>query len=325
MKGIIYIIGFSIALMAFKQAPKDFVTLSGSIKNQNSDSLCLVQRGIIKTIKLNADGTFLDTLKVETGNYIMFDGKNRADLFLKNGYDLNITIDANEFNETLSFKGVGAVANNYLAKNAVLKESLIDIDVLVGLDEAAFNEKLNKNEAVLKELLHSTKDLDSGFVATQEKEIEALKPKLISKYNQKRILLALNGQESPKFFDYENHKGGTSSLDNFKGKYVYIDLWATWCAPCKREIPFLKEIEKQYHHKNIEFISISIDREDAYESWRKMVADNAIGDIKEVHAWTNRPIWPQCLNRPEDTPRKPSGLDWDLWLGPAPQRPYSPP
>jgi predicted dehydrogenase len=49
-----------------------------------------------------------------------------------------------------------------------------------------------------------------------------------------------------------------------------------------------------------------------------------IGEIREVHAWTNRPIWPQCLNRPEDTPRKPSELDWDLWLGPAPQRPYSP-
>ncbi len=49
-----------------------------------------------------------------------------------------------------------------------------------------------------------------------------------------------------------------------------------------------------------------------------------IGEIKEVHAWTNRPIWPQCLNRPEDTPRVPKGLDWDLWIGPAPMRPYSP-
>ena len=49
-----------------------------------------------------------------------------------------------------------------------------------------------------------------------------------------------------------------------------------------------------------------------------------IGEITEVHAWTNRPIWPQCLNKPEDTPRKPSGLDWDSWLGPAKVRPYSP-
>jgi predicted dehydrogenase len=50
----------------------------------------------------------------------------------------------------------------------------------------------------------------------------------------------------------------------------------------------------------------------------------AIGDVKEVHAWTNRPIWPQCMNRPDDEPNVPSKLDWDLWLGPAKNRPYHP-
>lgn len=52
--------------------------------------------------------------------------------------------------------------------------------------------------------------------------------------------------------------------------------------------------------------------------------DGAIGDVKEVHAWTNRPVWPQGMSRPKDTPPVPETLDWDLWLGPAPQRPYHP-
>ncbi len=52
--------------------------------------------------------------------------------------------------------------------------------------------------------------------------------------------------------------------------------------------------------------------------------DGAIGDIREVHAWTNRPIWPQGMARPTDTPKIPKTLDWDLWLGPAPYRPYHP-
>ncbi|OHB55602.1 MAG: hypothetical protein A2173_01450 [Planctomycetes bacterium RBG_13_44_8b] len=52
--------------------------------------------------------------------------------------------------------------------------------------------------------------------------------------------------------------------------------------------------------------------------------DGAIGDVREVHAWTNRPIWPQGINRPTDTPPVPETLDWDLWLGPAPHRPYHP-
>ena len=49
-----------------------------------------------------------------------------------------------------------------------------------------------------------------------------------------------------------------------------------------------------------------------------------LGQVREVHIWTNRPIWPQGIDRPRDTPPAPQGLDWDLWLGPAPHRPYHP-
>jgi len=52
--------------------------------------------------------------------------------------------------------------------------------------------------------------------------------------------------------------------------------------------------------------------------------DGAIGPVHEIHAWTNRPIWPQGILRPKDTPPVPDTLDWDLYLGPAPKRPYHP-
>jgi len=54
--------------------------------------------------------------------------------------------------------------------------------------------------------------------------------------------------------------------------------------------------------------------------------DGAIGQVREVHTWTDRPKgwWPQGVARPQDTPPVPATLDWDLWLGPAPQRPYHP-
>ena len=50
--------------------------------------------------------------------------------------------------------------------------------------------------------------------------------------------------------------------------------------------------------------------------------DGAIGPVREVHVWTNRPLWPQGIDRPTDTPPVPNHLKWDLWLGPAPYRPY---
>lgn len=49
-----------------------------------------------------------------------------------------------------------------------------------------------------------------------------------------------------------------------------------------------------------------------------------IGEVEEVHAWTNRPIWPQGLERPTETPSVPPTLNWDLFVGPAPWRPYHP-
>jgi predicted dehydrogenase len=49
-----------------------------------------------------------------------------------------------------------------------------------------------------------------------------------------------------------------------------------------------------------------------------------IGDVLEVHLWSDRPIWPQGIARPAEQPAVPAGLDWQLWLGPAPQRPYHP-
>ena len=64
---------------------------------------------------------------------------------------------------------------------------------------------------------------------------------------------------------------------------------------------------------------------------QEFVIDNAVGQIREAHVWTDRPsrglfdeYWPQAIPRPKDTPTVPPTLDWDLWLGPAPERPYNP-
>ena len=57
---------------------------------------------------------------------------------------------------------------------------------------------------------------------------------------------------------------------------------------------------------------------------RDLILDGAIGALKEVHNWTDRPFWPHALSLPTDRPQVPAGFDWDLWLGPSLERPYHP-
>ncbi|APZ90458.1 Gfo/Idh/MocA family protein [Fuerstiella marisgermanici] len=54
----------------------------------------------------------------------------------------------------------------------------------------------------------------------------------------------------------------------------------------------------------------------------EVVRSGAIGDVTELHVWTNRPVWPQGIGRPEGSDPIPEHLDWESWLGPAPMRPY---
>jgi predicted dehydrogenase len=54
----------------------------------------------------------------------------------------------------------------------------------------------------------------------------------------------------------------------------------------------------------------------------EMIWDGAIGDVREVHCWSNRPLWPQGMMRPPGQDAVPQTFDWDLWIGPAPMRPF---
>jgi len=60
---------------------------------------------------------------------------------------------------------------------------------------------------------------------------------------------------------------------------------------------------------------------DVVKSWIK---DGFIGTLKEIHNWSNRPVWPQWQTNPSEKPPVPKGFDWSLWLGPVPDRPYHP-
>ncbi|MGV8946729.1 MAG: TlpA family protein disulfide reductase [Lutibacter sp.] len=85
----------------------------------------------------------------------------------------------------------------------------------------------------------------------------------------------LEGSDTPNI-KFEDINGESVPLSNFKGKYTYIDLWATWCGPCIKEIPFLQKIEKKYHDKNIQFVSVSFDKAEDHDKWVNFVKEKKL-------------------------------------------------
>ncbi|HVK58627.1 MAG TPA: Gfo/Idh/MocA family oxidoreductase, partial [Candidatus Kapabacteria bacterium] len=110
------------------------------------------------------------------------------------------------------------------------------------------------------------------------------------------------------------------------GKHVYCE------KPLTHSVWEAREIAKAAREKKV--ATQMGNQGQASEGTRQLselVMDNAIGKIHEAHIWTDRPsnglfaeYWPQGISRPKETPPIPDTLDWDMWLGPAPERPYNP-
>ncbi|PHR71024.1 MAG: thioredoxin [Lutibacter sp.] len=265
---------------------KGYVTLSGKIDNVESKELMIASKKFSKKITVSDDGTFKDTLNVEKGIYTMSNGVNKFPLFLANGYDLKVNTDATDFSN-ITFNGKGTKSNNYILERIKFsKTDLFNPKSYFLLEKPEFEEKVR--EFIKTSVAISTTDVDSMIVTQIRNDdtrfLDYIKKNYQAKYNA--AVKFAKGKPSPKFTNFENYKGGTTSLDDLKGKYVYIDVWATWCGPCKQQIPFLKKVEDEYHGKNIEFVSISTDRKNKYKAWKKMIVDRQMGGI-QLYAGTD--------------------------------------
>lgn len=110
-------------------------------------------------------------------------------------------------------------------------------------------------------------------------------PVLVAKYDAAREKwnLASDGKPSPDFKGVDVN-GKEYTLADFRGKYVYIDVWATWCGPCRQEIPYLKKLDEDYKDAQIVFLSLSVDQDKA--KWVKMVKEQSMSGV-QLHIGQN--------------------------------------
>ena len=116
-----------------------------------------------------------------------------------------------------------------------------------------------------------------------DKDINRMKEKFDRIKNLKK------GSLSPSF-NYPDSSGKNISLESLKGKLVYVDVWATWCGPCKAQIPFLKQLEENYREEDIAFVSLSIDQLKNISKWKDMIVDKELEGIQIIadKAWRSK-------------------------------------
>ncbi|MCK0130204.1 AhpC/TSA family protein [Flavobacteriaceae bacterium F08102] len=405
MKRTILSFGLVISLVSCThETPVNYAVLTGKIDNFEGKEVTFekTDHSVSKQITIESNGSFTDTIKDNPGLYQLSIGKNSTPIYLENGNILSLTVDANNFINSLEVSGKGAETTAYiLEKNkneAALKTKdravykleeadfkkkfkeiqhslnikldtakgispafktlekrnlnyeylnelaryaggyhrqwaqkrgyrpsegflaeLEDVDLNNDVDfyfSAAYREMVNRhysrqiyalakkdsieyglqaitvyskipNQIIRNELIFSKAEYDFYQTVDFEKFYKMFMDASTNEENNAKITeiytklkRVSKGQPSPKFTNYENNAGGTLSLDDLKGKYIFIDVWATWCVPCIAELPDLQRIEKEYHGRNIHFLSISVDNAKDHDKWKKMIVDKKLGGIQ---------------------------------------------
>ncbi|MFK7833488.1 MAG: TlpA family protein disulfide reductase [Winogradskyella sp.] len=275
-----------------EEPPKDYATLSGKIENPDESKTLRIFKGRTyeKVVTINDDGTFKDTLKVEEGDYNFQHGKEYGQIYLKNNNVTSFETNYDTFVDAIIFKGDAADINNFAVQSSLIGKDFFTEALISSGTKEDVEAALKNYKSAYETLKTDYTELDSTRVANMDKNVD-MTIQQVNKFMAPKIAMRSafpKGAPSPVFENYENYAGGNMSLSDLKGKYVYMDIWATWCGPCIREIPSLQKIEKQFDGKNIEFVSISIDEgrgykgdaAAAYEGWKKMVADKNLGGIQ---------------------------------------------
>jgi thiol-disulfide isomerase/thioredoxin len=116
---------------------------------------------------------------------------------------------------------------------------------------------------------------------TAPKKHLLLTPRAKTKYNQQLKMVGGMAKGSQAYnFEYTDTQGKMISMQSLKGKLVVIDLWATWCAPCKAEIPYLEKLQRELKGEEVTFVSISIDGANSRQKWLDFVKQHSLGGVQ---------------------------------------------
>jgi thiol-disulfide isomerase/thioredoxin len=200
-------------------------------------------------------------------------------MYLQSGDDIHLTIDTEQFDESISYQG--SDESSYYAWQYITNENS-DTPNLMKVTEDVFDSLFDEYTKPFLDEAESFKESNSIFYNSIIDEYEKGK----EYFRNRRLVLATLPQPGDAAIDftYPDKDGNDVSLSDFVGSVVYVDVWATWCGPCRAEMPFLHELEAEYSDKNVTFIGVTVDVEKNRQLWLDMMEEK---DMKGVQIFAD--------------------------------------
>lgn len=91
-------------------------------------------------------------------------------------------------------------------------------------------------------------------------------------------------------FSLNTPEGKPVALSSYRGKYVLVDFWASWCGPCRQENPNVTKVYNEYKAKNFDILGVSLDNEKARDKWLKAIQDDQLAwtQVSDLKGWQNQ-------------------------------------
>lgn len=276
----------------FMSQTDDFKHFMDSILSEKSESI----QKLNQEDKLNADFLRLMEIKnlasfgdklLKYPMYHAYYNKSDEPALPENYYQFTQSIDINN-EEYFKLREVKQFVSGLLSyySDQMLKENGQDpeqADILIQSELQTIN-KYIQNQKIKNNLLYESLSNHMGYYgpANLDPTIQyffefctdsSLQAKMTQEYKDWDYLRP--GKPAPEW-EAITLNGEKVNSTAFLGKYLYIDIWATWCGPCRREIPYLETLAEEFKNKNLTIVSVSVDKDK--EAWAKMVGEGMKGN-----------------------------------------------